>query len=101
MQSREHISVGPRQVNDTASDEDDYYNYFNYVDNSGSGGGDDDDSAALSSSGTSSYYDYLLPKLDQLTAPTDTLIRDLVILKKNFGPNSNAHSKHPFKWMSM
>ena len=64
-----------RQVNETASDEDDYYNYYyNYVDSSGAG-----DSVALSS--TSSHYDYLLPKLDQLTAPTDTLIRDLIILK--------------------
>ena len=59
-----------------ASNEDDLYNYYyNYVDTSGSGGGSDD-SAAVSSSGSSSYYDYLLPKLDQLTAPTDTLIRD-------------------------
>ena len=71
------IHLGQVNHTTTASDEDDVYNYYyNYVDSSGTGGGSDDDSTAVSSSGTSSYYDYLLPKLDQLTAPTDTLIRD-------------------------
>ena len=68
------------QVNATSSDE--HYNYFNYMDNSvggGGGGGDVDDSSAQASS--SSDFDYVLPKLDQLTAPTDTLIRDPIVLK--------------------
>ena len=69
-QFREFLAA---QVNETAPDDgDDYYNYINYVDNSGGG-----DSATLAST-SSHYYDYLLPKLDQLTAPTDTLIRDFL-----------------------
>ena len=70
----ENTAHAAGQVNATSSDE--HYDYFNYMDNSvgGGGGGDVDDSAAHASS--SSHFDYVLPKLDQLTAPTDTLIRD-------------------------
>ena len=71
----ENTTHAAGQVNATSSDE--HYNDFNYMDNSVGdvrGAGDVDDSAAQAS--YSSHFDYVLPKLDQLTAPTDTLIRD-------------------------